>query len=153
MYVVFELCGIDTSSYEGEAVEKIASRLISYIFAPAFSFFLDSALYGLFRGTFGKWLFGVKVIEESGEKPKASRYFVRNLGVLFDGCGLCIPIVTLITRLKQYGLVSEGEPTTYDKRLGFKSIECNCSPFKSATGIVLITLFFLAEWISRVLIQ
>lgn len=135
--------------YSADPVETIASWLINYIFAPASSFFLDSAIYGIFKGTFGKWLFGIKVIEKNGEKPIASRYFTRNLGVLYGGFGLSIPFVNWIAAITQYCRVSKGNPASYDEHLGFESIKYNDTIFKTVFGIVLIILIFFVALLLR----
>ena len=149
-YLFYDSNSTNTSySYSSDPIEAIASWLINYILAPASSFFLDSAIYGIFKGTFGKWLFGVKVIEMAGEKPIASRYFTRNLGVLYGGFGLSIPFVNWIAAITQYCRVSKGKPTSYDEHLGFKTIKHNDTILKTAIGIAFVVLIFFIALLLR----
>jgi hypothetical protein len=132
---------------------RVAEGIIEFVFAPIMAFFLDSVIYGIFRGSLGKWLLGVRVVKTDGEKIGPLKYFYRNLAVMWSGCGLCIPVVSLFTALVQYNLVSNGKPTTYDMRLGLKAIKSNCTSLRTFVGITLVILIFVLKWIARVLMR
>ncbi len=142
LYLLFDI-DIKHASSQQRVTLLIVFWVVDYFLAPASSFLLDSAIYGIFKGTFGKWLFGVRVVEETGALPSTCRYFSRNIGVLYGGFGLSIPFVNWIAAIMQYNLVSRGEPASYDYRLGFKSIKHGNSTNKTAVGILLIVLHFV----------
>ena len=123
----------------------VPDAVAGIIFAP-FAFLLDSAIYAIFGNTLGKWLFGIKHIENSGISLTAGRYFSRNLSVYWGGYGLAVPIATLCTFIHQYNRVSKEQPASYDEKLGMKCISHNANGFKRFLGILLFiaTLIILA---------
>lgn len=123
-------------------LSDVPDAVVGIICAP-FAFLLDSAVYAVFGNTLGKWLWGIKIVENNGIKISAGRYFNRNLRVYWGGYGLAIPIVTLCTFITQYNRVSKGNPSTYDEIMGVKSIRPNPNGLKAFFGVILIILVYI----------
>lgn len=120
---------------------EIPDAFFNVIILP-FSILLDSLCYTIFRGTLGKWLFGVKVVNEDFTKISAGGYFHRNWRVYWGGLAMGIFPIPLFTQICQYRRVSKGLQATYDEDLHMESVEYKKHPLKTFLGIVLF-LFML----------
>lgn len=129
-------------------LDGLPDAVIGIICTPL-AFLLDSAIYAVFGNTLGKWLWGIKVVENNGIKISASRYFNRNLRIYWGGYGLGIPIVTLCTFIKQYSRVSKGNSATYDEKMGVKSICPKPNDVKTFFGIIFIILVHILLYSSE----
>ena len=125
-----------------EGYEKAPNILFGVIKLP-FAILLDSLSYVLFGGTLGKWLFGVKVVNEDFSKLSAGDYFRRNWKVYWGGLAMGIPPFPLFTQICQYNRVSKGQQATYDEDLHMEVIEYKKHPLKNFLGIVLFIILLL----------
>lgn len=66
----------------------------------------------------GKWLFGLKVRDEDGEKLTLEQAFVRSGRVFSSGCGCNIPIYNLIRYRACYKHCTKGEDCPWDEDEG-----------------------------------
>lgn len=136
---------------ENNTLLKVINWLVDCLISPILAILIDSIVYAIFKGTFGKWLLGVEVVEEDNQqKPTRMRYFIRNMYVYCAGIGFNLPIVALCTFIFQYNRVSKGKKTTYDQKLRFNSIVNNNSLSKTIVGIVLVTIFVVLRIVFQV---
>ncbi len=119
------------------------SAPIGGIIALPFALLLDGVIYAIFGTTFGKWLFGIKVVDRSGVAVSAGRYFYRNLRVWWGGYGLGLPLICLITGSVQQYRILKGKSATYDQALGLNSIRYKVNGFKTFCGVVLLVLLLV----------
>lgn len=101
---------------------------------------LEGLEYWAFGGTFGKWVFSVKVLDSAGGKLRSSEYWKRLLPVWVSGLGLGIPIVILVTEIWQYRRLKKGLAASYDEKAGYAVVQFKQGFVK---GLVCI-LFILA---------
>ena len=120
------------------------------IIAIPLSFILDSAVYAVFGNTLGKWLFGIKHVEKSNLKISAKRYFVRNIRVYCSGCGFGIPIVNVFCFIAQHARVSCGEQSTYDNKMGIKTVLSKPSSLKIFFGNI-VAIFMIVYLICNLI--
>ncbi len=121
---------------------SLPNEVLAIVFLP-FALVLDSIVHAIFGTTFGKWLFGIKVVDLLGAPVSAGRYFYRNLRVWWGGYGLGLPIVCLITGSVQQYRILKGKPATYDQALGLNSIRYNATGLKTLGGVVLLILLLV----------
>ncbi|OCJ11918.1 hypothetical protein A6U86_02345 [Rhizobium sp. AC27/96] len=82
--------------------------------------------------TVGKAIFGIRVDAPKG-KGRLKFFLARELKVWFTGLGLGIPIVSLITQIRQYRQVAAGKPASYDQ--GGAGVVGRPSKFRIGVGI------------------
>lgn len=78
----------------------------------------ETLLLSLWGTTPGKWLMGIRVADTENKLLRWPGAFRRSLGVLVSGCGLGIPVVSLITLLAGYQTLARNERTSWDRACG-----------------------------------
>jgi len=135
--------------YAARAVDNMAIGFVCSLFFNIYcglfvAFLLDAVVYALFKNTFGKWLFGEKVVDSATFLPlSGTEYFKRDCWVLVSGFGLGIPLIGFITMLRQFLRLGRGEAASYDQGNGWRVVVASPSPLKTAFGIFLILLMFM----------
>ena len=76
-------------------VDGSIPNVLDVIGVLALTLLLEPLQLSLFGTTFGKWIFGIRVVDLDGHKLFYSEAFRRTMGVLFFGLGLNVPLVNL----------------------------------------------------------
>lgn len=105
------LAGSD-AAYLGMA--QFENALVLNILGVAMAVVPSVILLGVTGRTFGKLVFGVKVLSANGKPPGVFRALKRELQVLVQGLGLGIPIVTLFTFIAGYNKLHSQGHTDWD---------------------------------------
>lgn len=123
-------------------------KIFDLILTTAIAFFSDALVFSIFRTTLGKTICGVSVCDVSGNRISGSGYLTRDLGVLFLGEFLCIPLLCAIAYIIQYNRVSKGSPSSYDEGCVYQA-----RPTRGKAGydIVLVVLALIAGCVIRAL--
>ena len=104
----------------GALVGIFAPEALGYavVFSLPASLGIEALEYTLFGGTFGKWVFSVKVLDASGNALSHSEYGKRLLPIYALGLGLGIPLVCVIPQIIQYVHLRNTGKTFYDEKEG-----------------------------------
>lgn len=109
------VCGI-VSGFLGLTIpDNVFLQVLIYM---PFALLLEALEYLCFGGTFGKWVFSVKVLDAHGVKVSSGEYGKRLLHVWLSGMGLGIPLVMLIAGIIQYNRLKKGKAASYDEKAG-----------------------------------
>ncbi len=79
---------------------------------------LEAVLLSYWGTTPGKSLLGMRLTDIDGQKLKSSACFRRAWGVLVSGCGLGIPLVSLLTMISGYQTLGKSERVSWDRSAG-----------------------------------
>ena len=104
----------------GALVGIFAPEALGYavvISLPA-SLGIEALEYTLFGGTFGKWVFSVRVLDASENAISPSEYGKRLLPIYALGLGLGIPYVCIIPQIVQYVHLRKTGSAFYDEKVG-----------------------------------
>lgn len=93
-------------------VDIIAALALMLLFEPLFLHF--------FGTTPGKWVFGLTIRMEDGEKLEYRIAFLRTLEVWQSGMGFSIPIYNLVRFYRSYSQCKRGEPLLWDEGLQYR---------------------------------
>jgi DNA-binding transcriptional MerR regulator len=90
---------------------------IDTIMAIIIMLFVEPLLLRFFGTTIGKWVFGLRLEDENGNRPSYNSGFTRTWGVIGSGLGYNIPIYNLVRLWKSCKRCSENEPQPWDDEL------------------------------------
>ncbi len=93
-------------------IDIVASVALMLLFEPLFLHILGT--------TPGKWVFGLSIHAQDGEKPGYSLAFLRTLEVWRGGLGFDIPIYNIVRLCKSYSQCKRGEPMIWDEGLDYR---------------------------------
>lgn len=114
---------------------------------------LESAVYGIFGNTFGKWVCGIRVVDKNGIKLDGSEYFLRNCRFFLKGLWLGVPILFLVGIALSCDKMSKGKPTSYDAPHGISVVEYNRTPARAFISTVVtigcLALLMLLNYMAR----
>lgn len=131
---------------------RVLTQLIDLLTQPGIivaEFFLafilamipNAILIGLTGGNLGKWLFGVRVLDDTDRPMGLARAFKREARVFFYGLGLGMPVISLITMFIAYQKLKEDGGTSWDQAAGLKVVQRRTGAVQfigSAVGIILL---------------
>ena len=120
--------------------ESIANIVFSGCLMVLFACILDSVIIWAFGGTFGKWLFGIKIIRKDHKSLSFRDSLVRGIRVFWGGMASGILFLNVITMYFQYHRVSNGLQATYDESLNMDAVEYHASPLKTFFGFLVFIL-------------
>ena len=150
--VVMSIGAFVSDSSEPPAVEEAMAlvALALMLLALPLSIFASSVQYALFGGTFGKWICGVRVFDEQGNKPTRWGFFWRDIKVLVRGEWLRLWVLALIGNVIQYNRIVAGKPASYEASSPFRA-----RPTREGRwyDILLVLLVFVLGILQFVLIQ
>ncbi|QIG47232.1 RDD family protein [Nordella sp. HKS 07] len=154
--IIMLLIGIGLTFLDPQIIERITGALtqpgsIAARFFLAFVLALipNALLIGLTGGTLGKWLFGVRVLDETDRPIGVTRSFKREARVFCQGLGLGIPIVSLITLFIAYRKLKMSGATGWDQALHLKVVQRRnglAQYLASAVGIALLIVITGEIW-------
>ena len=84
--------------------------ILSLIWVP-----VEAGLLTMFGTTPAKWLFGIRVLAQDGNRLSIGKALERSILVLIQGLGLGIPIVALFTQLFAYSRLTKTGTTLWDR--------------------------------------
>lgn len=116
IFIVYVMCALFAPNLVTGDSERITSIII--LLSIPLAMCLEGLEYWAFGGTFGKWVFSIRVLDSKGEKISAAEYWKRLVSVWVSGLGLGIPLVALITQLIQYRRLKKGKCASYDEKAG-----------------------------------
>jgi hypothetical protein len=91
--------------------------LLDTAIAALMMLILEPVLLRLFGTTLGKWIFGLRLKDENGNRPSYIAGFIRTLQVICSGLGFHIPIYNLVRLWKSFKQCSGNEELTWDGEL------------------------------------
>ena len=114
-------------------------------------FLCEPFLLHFWGWTPGKWIFGLKLRDDQGEKLSLSEAWSRGWGIFSRGYGFNIPIYNLWRNYKCYRCCKDGEdcPWDYGKDVEYTREERQwvALPFVGATAaVMLLALVITLEW-------
>ena len=121
------------------AEESITIIVFSCCLKALLAFILDSVIIWAFGGTFGKWLFGIKIMRKDHKSLSFKDFFVRDIRVFLGGMASGTPLY-IITMYIQYHRVSNGFQATYDESLNMDAVEYHASRLKTFFGFMVFIL-------------
>jgi len=120
--------------------ESITNIVFSGCLMVLFACILDSVIIWAFGGTFGKWLFGIKIIRKDHKSLSFRDSLVRGIRVFWGGMASGILFLNVITMYFQYHRVSNSLQATYDENLNMDALEYHASPLKTFFGFLVFIL-------------
>ena len=94
-----------------QGVNDLASTVVGVLLMLA----LEPVMLHFLGTTPGKWLMGISIRNEDGEKPSWLQAWLRTWGVLKWGYGFCIPIYNIYRGYRCYKTEMEGETQEWDQ--------------------------------------
>jgi len=101
--------------------------------------FIEAFLLSTLGATPGKWLFNIKIVLPSGEKPDFSVALSRSFMVWWRGMGVDFPLISQITQIVSYFKLKKHGQTSWDRDSGLDVVHEKVGPFR----VFLIVLMFL----------
>ncbi len=112
--VAFLISLLDTKLYEVIFTEIGSNRAIDAIFTVLAAIPLNALLIGTTGTTLGKWIFGVKILDQNRVTIGFIPALYREGAVWAKGMGLAIPIVSLVFIWSAYRQLSSTGATSWD---------------------------------------
>lgn len=111
---------------------------------------VEVGIVAIFGTTLGKALLGVTVTTVGAQRPTATQYLQRQLGVYWYGLGTGFPLVSLFTMARQHGRLKAGRQARYDEgKFNVKAPKLGALRTLSAV-VVVIGLFFVNAALQQV---
>jgi uncharacterized RDD family membrane protein YckC len=107
------------------------SRFINIMILLIPTIFLEAIMLSLGGATLGKWLLGMKVVNNDGSKLNFLTALNRNSLVFIKGEGLWLGIIPLITYLYSYYSLTNNKITSWDEGLGIRLIHVPVGIFRA----------------------
>ena len=150
--MVMSIGAFISDSSEPSVVEGVMAlvALALILLTLPLSIFASSVQYALFGGTFGKWICGVRVSDEQGNKPTRWGFFWRDIKVLVRGEWLRLWVLALIGNVIQYNRIVAGKPASYEASSPFRACPTREGRWYD---ILLVLLVFVLAIVQFVLIQ
>ena len=96
------------------ALGRGAGQLVGAVLVMLVMIPLNALAIGLSGLTFGKWIFGVRVLKD-GRPIGFLRALRRELGVFAFGMGCGLPLISLVTTIYNFASLSRGRATPWDR--------------------------------------
>jgi uncharacterized RDD family membrane protein YckC len=113
VFYVFDNADADTL-FTGLGNNRALDTILTYLFAiPA-----NSVVIGLTGGSLGKWLFGVRILNPTGQPIGIGRAFKREWFVWVRALGFGIPIITIVTLIVAFRHLNRAGTASWDEEMG-----------------------------------
>ena len=109
------LGGVQVSSDFALWLQEPRSTLVIGFFAVPLALAVEAILFWMFGSTVGKALLGISVRAESSRQLTLTESFQRQMGVYVYGEGAGLPLVNLVTTVRQYRRLKSGLQASYDE--------------------------------------
>ena len=127
--------------YKGNGAAKL---ILIFLLAP----FINAAFIGFTGSSIGKWLFGVKVVNQAGIPIGYRMALYREFLVWFYGLGLGIPLIIIGASLYQRYQLDKNKITSWDRKLNLKIVyrpNGGLQVFLSILGVLLTVVMVLLK--------
>ncbi|HEY0334325.1 MAG TPA: RDD family protein [Stenotrophomonas sp.] len=104
-------------------VHALDNPIISMLLMMGTWLLAEGLLLSLLGTTPGRLLFGIRVRDASGQRLSTGSAYHRALLVLVQGMGLCVPIVTLVTKFLAHNRLTSSGNTLWDAKVG-STVKC-----------------------------
>jgi uncharacterized RDD family membrane protein YckC len=147
LYLAAIVGGIAVGIFNPDAFnDKGSERLFGLVIVFAWVF-IESLLLSTTGITPGKWLFKIRLIPPSGDRPSYSTALSRSFKVWWRGLGIGFPLASLITRIVAHGKLTKNRTTTWDKDEGFSVAHERIGPLR-----VIVTVAFFIGFLLLVVV-
>ena len=109
------LGGLQVSSDFASWLQEPRSTWVIGFFAVPLMLAVEAILFWMFGSTVGKALLGISVRTESSRQLTLTESFQRQMGVYVYGLGAGVPLVNLVTTVRQYRRLKSGLQASYDE--------------------------------------
>jgi uncharacterized RDD family membrane protein YckC len=119
--VVFLLALVSPSTANGFAtgLQDVSKNRIADIVLTCLAWVpLEFLFMSILGTTPGKWVFGIRIRDQHGNKLKPALAAKRAAGVYIMGLGCGIPFISLITLVMSYNRLNKESITTWDEQMG-----------------------------------
>jgi len=143
LYLAAIVGGIAVGIFNPDAFnEKRSEQLFGLVVVFAWVF-IESLLLSTIGTTPGKWLFKIRLIPPSGDRPNYSTALSRSFKVWWRGLGIGFPLVSLITLIIAYEKLTKNGTTTWDKDDGFSVAHDRIGPLRVIVAVAFFIGFLL----------
>lgn len=153
----FGLAAVDEQKFLQfiEMIQEPVGLLIVAVVGTILVAVVNAILIGLTGGNLGKWLFGVRVLDEAGRPIGLLRSLNRECRVLLIGLGLGIPIVSVATMILAYLKLKKDGVTRWDQALALRVVHRKTGAVQYIgylVGFILIIgIFGLVGWFQQLM--
>jgi formylglycine-generating enzyme required for sulfatase activity len=109
------LGGLQVSSDFASWLQEPRSTWVIGFFAVPLVLAVEAMLFWMFGSTVGKALLGISVRTESSRQLTLTESFQRQMGVYVYGLGAGVPLINLVTTVRQYRRLKSGLQASYDE--------------------------------------
>ena len=138
LVVVFALGIFYPDAFNSDALNENTSDQLFGILIIFVWVFIESLFLSTVGTTPGKWLFKIRLISPSGDKPDFSAALSRSFKV-WRGLGIGFPLVSLFTLIVAHRNLTKNGVTTWDKDDGFSVTHDRIGPLR----VIFAIIFFL----------
>lgn len=117
------------------------SGTVSTILGFAMTLVFEPVQLRLFGTTLGKWIFGIRVTDNEGDKLSLSDGFWRTLGVIFYGEGLGIGLINFWRYWRSYKMYSNREYLPWEDRSEIVVKDTNGLRYLAAIGAAVAVFY------------
>lgn len=118
--MVFYVMAPSTADDLFSSLEEPGGQIFDMILTTFVATFFSAAFIGFIGTSIGKWIFGIKVTDQSGKPIGFKKAWDRELKVWFRGLGMGIPLVVLFTTISAYQKLRKNGATSWDEEMGLK---------------------------------
>jgi hypothetical protein len=111
----------------------------------------ESFCLNIFCTTFGKFLYGITIMPESGDHIALSAALKRSFAVFYRGEGLGFPIISLVTAFVAYNTLEKERQTSWDR--DFSLIVLHSKLSISRCLVIAIVWFLLVGTVAFLLVR
>jgi len=104
--------------------------------------FIETLLLSSIGTTLGKWLLCVNLTNRDGNKLSFIESFKRSICVWFNGLGMGIPLITMLTQWSAYSKLQKQNITSWDKNNDFIVTHGKVGFIRKLAAIILFIVFF-----------
>jgi uncharacterized RDD family membrane protein YckC len=143
IYLAAIVGGMAVGIFNPDAFNEQDSEQLFGLVAVFAWVFIESMLLSTTGTTPGKWLFKIRLIPPSGEKPNYSTALSRSFKVWWRGLGIGFPLASLITLIIAHGKLTKNGITTWDKDEGFSVVHERIGPLRVIVAVAFFIGFLL----------
>jgi hypothetical protein len=140
IYLAATVGGLAVAILNPHAFDTLGRAQLFGLVVPFAWVFIESLLLSTTGTTPGKWLFKIRLIAPSGQKPNCSAALSRSFKVWWRGCAMYLPLATFLTQLIAYGNLMKNGITTWDKDEGFSVSHERIGPVRLSVAVAFVTM-------------
>ena len=152
LWILVSLLAYQVVPYEADQFFSDINPLVDIIFTSLLGCLGSGIILGFTGTTLGKWIFGIRVLTQSGQNIGVGAGITRDLTVWFKGLGMGIPLVSLITLLLAHKSLTSDKTTSWDEGQ-YCVIHRPSGAFQYFLNVIGIVLFMLISAALRIMEQ